>query len=216
MVEHVVSVLPEFVVACLALAVLPGPATALFLQRSLRDGRAAGLAAVTGNEIGVFGWAAASAAGLTALVAANRLLFDLMHLVGAAVLILLGVSAWRSARHPTSAPFGAAVTSRLPGGRSAGGAFRASLVTVAANPKAAVFAFSFFPQFLPAEGPVLPAALLLAAVQVLIDGAWCVAVVLLASRAREWLSRAAIRRRLERALGAILVGLGVQLAIETR
>ena len=53
--------LPEFVVACLVLAELPGPATALFLHRTVRDGRTAGLAAVAGNEIGVFCWALALA-----------------------------------------------------------------------------------------------------------------------------------------------------------
>ena len=30
---------------------------------------------------------------------ANRVLFDAMHIVGATVLIILGVQAWRSARH---------------------------------------------------------------------------------------------------------------------
>ena len=54
--HHLISVLPAFLLACAILAVLPGPATALFLHRSVRDGRAAGLAAVVGNEIGLFGW----------------------------------------------------------------------------------------------------------------------------------------------------------------
>lgn len=40
-------------------------------------------------------------------------------------------------------------------------------------------------------------------------------IVLLASRARNWLSRAAIRR-LERVLGAALVGLGLDLAAAPR
>jgi threonine/homoserine/homoserine lactone efflux protein len=101
----------------------------------------------------------------------------------------------------------------------AAAAFRASLVTSAANPKAAVFAFSFFPQFLPRSshssclvlptvpasafpqflprhGPVLGTTAALAAVQVVIDGSYCAIVVLLASRARLWLSRDAVRRRL--------------------
>jgi len=60
-VRHIAAVLPEFVVACLVLAELPGPATALFLHRTVRDGRTAGLAAVAGNEIGVFCWALALA-----------------------------------------------------------------------------------------------------------------------------------------------------------
>jgi threonine/homoserine/homoserine lactone efflux protein len=54
---HVLSVLPAFLLTCVAVAALPGPSTALFLHRTVRDGRKAGLAAVAGNEIGVFCYA---------------------------------------------------------------------------------------------------------------------------------------------------------------
>ena len=67
-IRHVLAVLPTFLLACLAVAALPGPSTALFLHRTVRDGRAAGLAAVAGNEIGVFCWALAAGAGLTGLL----------------------------------------------------------------------------------------------------------------------------------------------------
>jgi threonine/homoserine/homoserine lactone efflux protein len=213
---HILSVLPAFLLACVAVAALPGPSTALFLHRTVRDGRKAGLAAVAGNEIGVFCWALAAGAGLTALLRANAILFAGMHLVGAAALVYLGVSAWRSARREEG-EFGAALQLRLPGGRTPGASFRASLVTIAANPKAAVFAFTFFPQFLPRHGPVLGAAVTLAAIQVLvIDAPYCAMIVLLASRARNWLSRATIRRRMERILGAALVCLGIDLAAAAR
>ncbi len=39
------------------------------------------------------------------------------------------------------------------------------------NPKAALFAFSFFPQFLPRHGPVFGTAAALAAVQIVIEAA---------------------------------------------
>src|SRR5262249_42313107 len=164
------------------------------------------------NEIGVYCWALAAGAGLTGLLRANRWLYLALHVVGAVVLVYLGISAWRSARRKDDEEFGAAFARRLPSGRSPAAAFRASLVTIAANPKAAVFAFSFFPQFLPRHGPVFGTTLALASVQLVIDSTYCVLVVLLASRARRWLSRAAVRRRLERFLGATLVQLGIDLA----
>ena len=89
-------------------------------------------------------------------------------------------------------------------------------MTIAANPKAAVFAFSFFPQFLPRHGPVFGTTLALASIQLVLDTAYCIGIVLLASRARRWLSRAAIRRRLERVLGVTLVALGIDLAAASR
>jgi threonine/homoserine/homoserine lactone efflux protein len=213
---HVISVLPAFLLACAVLAALPGPATALFLHRTIRDGRRAGLAAVAGNEIGIFAWALAAGAGLTALLRANQVLFIGMHVVGAVVLIYLGITAWRSARRSEGELGEALRVKGLPSGRTPFAAFRASLVSIAANPKAAVFAFSFFPQFLPRHGPVLGTAALLATIQVIFDGCYCALIVLAANRARTWLSRATIRRRLERALGATLIGLGIDLAAATR
>ena len=41
-IRHVLAVLPAFLLACLAVAALPGPSTALFLHRTVRDGRAPG------------------------------------------------------------------------------------------------------------------------------------------------------------------------------
>jgi threonine/homoserine/homoserine lactone efflux protein len=213
--HHVIVVLPSFALACLVLAALPGPATALLLHRTVRDGRRAGLAAVVGSEIGVFGWTLAAGAGVTALLQANRILFSGLHVVGAVVLVYLGVSAWRASRR-VDAEFGAGLIGRLPSGRTPMAAFRASLVSIAANPKAAVFAFSFFPQFLPAHGPVLATAVVLGIVQVVVDGAVCVAIVLLAARVRPWLSQVSVRQRMERMLGAVLVALGIQLAAEAR
>jgi threonine/homoserine/homoserine lactone efflux protein len=212
-VSHVAHVLPAFLLACVVLAALPGPATALFLHRTIRDGRPAGVAAVAGNELGLFCWTVAGGAGLSALLVANTVLFDAMHVIGAGVLIALGIQALRGsdAEPATAAP--SIVPAR---GRGPRAAFRASLLSIAANPKAAVFAISFFPQFLPRHGPLLGIVLALAAIQVMLDTVWCLGIVLLADRARPLLQRVAIRRRIERMLGAVLVALGIELGIDTR
>ena len=47
-----------------------------------------------------------------------------------------------------------------PRARTPGAAFRAPLVSIAANPKAAAFGIVVLPQFLPTSGPVLLNALL--------------------------------------------------------
>jgi len=215
MLDQVVAVLPGFLLACVVLAALPGPATALFIHRTVRDGRSAGLAAVAGNEIGLFLWLLAGGAGVSALLAANRVLFDAMHIVGALVLIMLGIQAWRSAAGgDRDSAFASALIARLPRGGGPGSAFRASLLSIAANPKAAIFAISFLPQFLPRHGPLLPTVLVLATVQVTLDTLYCSGIVLLADRARQLLQRGAVRRRIERGLGLVLVGLGCELTLE--
>ena len=203
--------MPAFLLACLILAALPGPATALFLHRSVRDGRVAGLAAVVGNEIGIFGWTLAGGAGLSVLLMANHALSMALHVIGAVILIWLGVNAWRQAKLPADVE-----VPLSPRGRTPGAAFRASLVSIAANPKAAAFGIAVVPQFLPSSGPVLPTLLVLAVIQLVLDTAWCAGVVFAADRAREMLGRKHIRRRLERVFGAALMALGVGLAADAR
>jgi len=211
MLAHLLDVLPAFLVAALILAALPGPATALFLHRSVRDGRTAGLAAVVGNEIGICGWTLAGGGGLSMLLTANRWLSLMLHIVGAAILVWLGISAWRSAKHPEQ------IAATLPArGRTPAAAFRAALLSIAANPKAAAFGIVVLPQFLPHTGSVLPTLLVLAAIQLVIDTSWCIGVVLAADRARNILSRTHIRRRIERTMGAALVALGLGLVADTR
>lgn len=212
MFDHLRHVLPQFLLACLVLAALPGPASVLCLHRTLRDGRTAGLAAVAGNEIGVFGWALAGGAGLSVLLAANHVLSDVMHVLGGLVLVALGLQAWRTARRNEITD--AEETRGLLGRRSPGAAFRASLVSILANPKAAVFAITFLPRFLPREGPLLPALVALAVIQVLVDSAWTAGLVILADRIGGAWRRAAVRQRLERVLGSILIAIGLELAID--
>jgi threonine/homoserine/homoserine lactone efflux protein len=212
--DHLLQVLPQFLLACLVLAVLPGPASLLCLHRTLRDGRTAGLAAVAGNEIGVFGWALAGGAGLSVLLAANRVLSDALHVVGGLTLVALGLQAWRGARRAGADEFGVALRGRMPPSRTPSAAFRASLVSIAANPKAAVFAISFLPQFLPRSGPIVPTLVALATIQVLIDSAWSAGLVLLAGHVGTVWRRVAVRERLERALGTILIALGLELAVD--
>jgi threonine/homoserine/homoserine lactone efflux protein len=214
MLDHLLRVLPQFLLACLVLAVLPGPASVLCVHRTLRDGRVAGMAAVTGNEVGVFSWALAGGAGLSVLLTANRVLYDTLHVIGGLTLVALGLQAWRGARHAAADEFGVAATGELPRGRTPGAAFVASLVSIAANPKAAAFAILFFPRFLPRNGPFLPTLLALAGIQVLVDGAWSAGLVLLAGRAGAVLRRVPIRVRLERVLGAVLIMLGVELGVD--
>ncbi|MBY0286658.1 MAG: LysE family translocator [Mycobacteriaceae bacterium] len=210
-VQHLIEVMPAFLLACVILAALPGPATALFLHRSVRDGRAAGLAAVVGNEIGILTWTLAGGAGLSVLLMANRALSLALHVVGAAVLIWLGVSAWRNAKRPDEIE-----VPRPPRGRTPAAAFRAALLSIAANPKAAAFGIVVLPQFLPSSGPLIPTLLALAAIQLVIDTTWCAGVVLAADRARNVLGRAHIRRRIERVMGVALVALGLGLAADPR
>jgi threonine/homoserine/homoserine lactone efflux protein len=85
-----------------------------------------------------------------------------------------------------------------------------------ANPKAAVFMLAFYPQFVPADGPVFATTALLALLQVTIETALYLVLAAGVARAGAWFRRPAIRRRLEVVSGTVLVGLGLRVAVSGR
>ncbi|MER7499077.1 LysE family translocator [Nonomuraea pusilla] len=199
-----------FVGACLLVAMAPGVSTAVILRQTLRAGRGSGLAATLGNETGILLWGLSAAFGLSALLAASQLAYDVMRVAGACVLLVMGVQSILRAGKGAAPEVEAQA---VPGRRRS---YLAGLGTCAANPKAGVFAMSFLPQFVP-QGQNVPVTLVtLAAVWVLVDLLWYGLLVWAVAKAGAWLSRPAVRRTLERISGVVLVGLGVRLAVESR
>ncbi|WP_405768882.1 LysE family translocator [Actinacidiphila glaucinigra] len=204
------SVLLPFLGACTLVAAAPGPSTVLIIRHSLRS-RRAGFATVLGNETGVFVWGLCAAFGLTALLAASQLAYDVVRIVGASVLVWFGVQALRAARRgpdPERVAAGGDVTV------TPWAAYRAGLGMNLANPKAAVFAMSFLPQFVPSGAPQLPTMAGLAALWAVYEVGYYGAYVWFVDRLRSVFGRAAVRRRLEAVSGGVLVALGVRMALE--
>jgi threonine/homoserine/homoserine lactone efflux protein len=157
--EHVgvdlLEVLPAFLLAVLLISASPGPAMALILRRAALHGTRAAVPTVLGLEVGLYVWALAAGAGLAAVVAASEVAYTALRVVGAAVLLALGLRAWRSAWVDREHDRGHADPAPAPSDRTDRGAFLEGVLVQLANPKAAVFMFAFYPQFVPDEGPVL-------------------------------------------------------------
>ena len=187
------------------ITVTPGPGTAMVLRSALRAGWRPALLTIAGNSIGVVAWALLSVLGVSALVAASELAFVTLKLVGAAVLIWLGLQSLRGSprREAVDEP-------------ASGRAFRDGLVTSLANPKLAVFFVALFPQFVEPGGSVLATTLLMAALIVSFDFAWYTSLAVLVSRAKTGLMSSRIGRRVEQTTGAVLIALGARVAIEQR
>jgi threonine/homoserine/homoserine lactone efflux protein len=123
------------------------------------------------------------------------------------VLIVLGVQAMRRTdRGPRAA-------GRGPTARSAYGN---GLVTSFANPKLAVFFIALFPQFVPDGAPVLPVTLAMALLLIAVDLVYFTLLALAVSRAHRAVVGSRLARRLERVTGAVMIGLGVRVALEPR
>jgi threonine/homoserine/homoserine lactone efflux protein len=189
-----------FAIFAAVLAITPGLDTMLVLRTAALGGRRAGLAAVAGIALGCLAWALASALGVTAVLAASRLAFEMLRWAGVAYLCYLGVRAL--AKKST--------VERVP---PAGG-LRAGLVTNLFNPKVGVFYLSVMPLFLPAGLPVLAGSLLLGAIHIGIGVVWLSLLVLVADRSSRFLRRPNVRRRLEQLSGVVFLGFGLRLALE--
>ncbi|GAB2609653.1 LysE family translocator [Streptomyces capparidis] len=198
-----------FIGACTLVAASPGPSTVLIIRHSLHS-RRNGFAAVLGNETGVFVWGLVAAFGLTGLLAASEVAYDVMRYVGAVVLVVFGVQALRAARRGGAE----AVAAEQPGPGGGWRSYRSALAVNLANPKAAVFAMSFLPQFVPSGAPQLPTMVLLAAVWAVYEVGYYGCYVWFVGRMRAVLSRASVRRRMEQVSGGVLVALGVRMAVQ--
>jgi threonine/homoserine/homoserine lactone efflux protein len=199
-----------FLVAVALGAMVPGSTTALVIRQSAVHGARAAVPLVLGVEVGLYAWIIASALGVAAVVGASETAYTVLRVVGAAVLILLGMQAWLATRRTsedTTADLEAAASRRWWQAGMTGA------LTQLSNPKVAVFMVAFFPQFVPAESNVLLTTLVLGLLQVLVDGGWFLLVALLVGRARALFAKAKFRRRLERATGTVLIGLGVRMAL---
>jgi threonine/homoserine/homoserine lactone efflux protein len=203
--------LVAFVGAAAVVALVPGPSTAIIVRLSVMSGRRAGVASMLGNETGVVLWGLAAAFGLSALLLASQIAYDVMRILGAVFLVTVGARALWQARRGQDG-----VVEDVPAPAGSWRAYRLGLLTSFANPKAGVFAVSFLPQFVPHGAPVLPVLVLFSVVWALVDVVWYLVVIWLAGRAGRALRRPVVRRWLERISGAVLVGLGLRLAAESR
>src|SRR3954452_20876668 len=196
-----VGTLVSFLGVAVLLSLLPGPATALVVRSAAVHGRRAALLTVLGNSTGIMFWALASVLGISALVAASETAFVVLRVIGAVVLIYLGVQTLRKT----------AVADREPA--AARNSYVAGLVTSGANPKLAVFFIALLPQFVPHGAPVLPWTLAMAVILICVDLVYFTALAWAVTRAKRALVGS---RRIERLTGAVMVALGLRVAFESR
>lgn len=192
-----------FAGVALVLSVTPGPDMALVLRNSLRGGRPAAFRTILGVGVGLLGWAAATALGVSAVLAASSTVFTVLKIAGGAYLVFLGIQTLLALRR--GEPRAVATTGPT------GSPFRQGLVTNLLNPKLAVFFTTLLPQFISEGDPVFAKSMLLAGVFVAIGMTWLVvyayAVGTVARSPR-------FRRIVEAVSGVVLVALGARLAID--
>jgi threonine/homoserine/homoserine lactone efflux protein len=199
-----------FIVSGLLLNISPGPDTAYIVGRSTQLGWQAGVTAALGIGAGGLVHITAAALGISAALAASATAFTAIKLVGAAYLLYIGTRmllAGKGSRLPDETRSAPSI--------SLASIFRQGFFTNVLNPKVALFFLAFLPQFVDVHAPSKVLALLLLGLIFDVNGTlWNVAVAWLSARAATMVrGRGQVRRWVDRAIGALFVGLGIRLAV---
>ena len=204
-----------FLAAALVLAITPGPGIFYVAARTLAGGRTEGLASSFGTGLGGLFHVLAGALGVSAVVLASAELFTALKLIGAAYLVWIGWTTIQAARRDASAELSGGLAQPPIGARRA---FREGVLVEALNPKTAAFFLAFVPQFVdPTADSVAVQFVILGAISVALNTLADVVVAFLASRIREGATaRPTLIGRLRRASGALMMLLGLGLALSKR
>src|ERR671914_491663 len=166
------STLALFMVAALALAVVPGPAVLYIVARSVDQGRLAGFVSALGIAVGSLVHVVAATVGLSSLLASSATAFTVVKYAGAAYLVILGVR-----RLLTRETIDDDI-SRAP--RTRRKLFVDGVVVNVLNPKTALFFIAFLPQFVDPEAgaatlQIFALGLIFALIALSSDSLWALA-----------------------------------------
>jgi threonine/homoserine/homoserine lactone efflux protein len=197
-----VTTLFLFALATFVLTVSPGPGVLYVTARSLAQGRRAGFVSMFAIESGEVVWIAAAGTGLAALLATSVSALQVLRLAGAAYLIYLGIQRWRHSEDIAEPP-----------PEQLGRIFAQGFITQILNPKVAVFALAFLPQFLDPAQPIGPQVLALGVVYIAVAVCVDTCYVLGGSAiSRRFMRSPRAQVRTSRAAAATYVALGVAAA----
>jgi threonine/homoserine/homoserine lactone efflux protein len=142
------AVILAFTVAGFVLFITPGPDMSLWIARTLAGGRRSGMAAMMGTNAGCCVHSLLAAFGISALINASPVAFNVMKVVGALYLMWLAV---QMVRHGTvlNVPVTGAAARPLPLWPT----FLTGLTVNLTNPKVVLFFVTFLPGFVSAADP---------------------------------------------------------------
>jgi threonine/homoserine/homoserine lactone efflux protein len=192
------------------LIVIPGPDMLLVTRTVLRSGRRAAVLVSLGVGLGSVAWACASLIGIAVLLERSVVAFTILKIVGALYLAYLGL---RSLLAHQPLPDAVRPQERKPMGTRT--ALIQGTLGNLLNPKAGVVFVTVLPQFI-RPGDSLGRFTLMVLVYEGILLVWLYLYAAAIGRAGKSRAGLVVRRGLERVAGAILIALGIRLALERR
>ncbi len=204
------SALSVFMVAALAVGISPGPGMLYAVARGIGQGSGAAFVSVLGLSTGSFVNCLIAALGMSAVLAASTLAYDLVRYAGAAYLCYLAYRILRTSND--GIPVGQLHADGL------GRIYVQGIITNVVNPKSALFYLSFVPQFVdPARGSAFLQFILLGLIFNVGGNIVNLLVALFFGRIGDWLSHHPRVWQYQRWFTAsVLAGLALHLALAAR
>jgi threonine/homoserine/homoserine lactone efflux protein len=189
---------------------IPGPAVLLTMTRAASSGTRVGIATGLGIAAGDVVHTALAVFGLSAVLAASALLFNIIKYAGAGYLVYLGIKAILEGTGAPSMGNAPSVTSRT--------AFRQAVIAELLNPKSALFFLAFLPQFVQPQNGSVPMQLAVLGMLFVLMGALSTMFFAIgAGQIGNFLRRnPAVLRWQGKVVGSIYCALGVRLALQER
>ncbi|MWL89563.1 LysE family translocator [Cupriavidus sp. SW-Y-13] len=199
-----------FIGASVVLCLVPGPDMLFLLGQTVAKGRAAGLSAALGINLGAYVHLLAAITGLSALILASATAFAVVKFAGAAYLIYLGWTAIRAKGGfalPEDVGLQKTVLRRI---------FWQGFLSDVLNPKVALFYIALLPQFVSAQdSDAMTQLVVLGVTGNMVGIATSVIYVFVASKMTAILRRSpTISAWMTKLMGAMFVSLGAKLATE--
>lgn len=198
----------EFLVTSVVVALVPGMGVVFTISSALGGGWRRGLLAAVGCALGIVPHVLAALLGLSGVMQAGALAFEVVRWAGVAYLLFMGLAMWldrASLRidHQPKAPM------------SPGAVIRRGIFVNLLNPKLTVFFLAFLPQFLDGDrGLVDPGLIGLGAVFMLVTLVVFAGYAALSAVVREKvLAAPKVVRRIQRGLGTLVIGFAARLAL---
>lgn len=209
------QLLLAFLAAATVLTITPGPDTMLVLASSTTGGPRAGVAATLGIATSLVLHAALAALGISALVAASPVAFDVLRIAGALYLLWIGLVALYQ--------FLAGLTNVAPPQTALAkpalwSAYQRGVLSNALNPKVIIFYIAFLPQFAnPELGNVPLQIFVLGTIHNAIGLVWLFALSVVSGRTAQAFSQnRRVRTWLDGLAGSIYILLAVRMLMLER
>ncbi len=204
--------LTQFVLASVAIILVPGPSVMFVIARAVAWGRMTAAITALGNALGMLLLSVFIAVGLGPLLQRYELLLIVVQVLGGMYLIHLGIDAWRHRQE--HADDMVKIEEVKPSNYQI---LRQGFTVGALNPKALVFFSAVFPQFVDPDAGSITIQLLIfgaifTALALLLDGTWGVLV----GSSRDWFVTSRNRLVFLRTVGALVMmalGVGVMIPI---